>query len=122
MAPIYSASKRQGSNIMAKRAGPLIIAIALGTALAQTAHASSDEAWAQLAKNIKASCLKAAGANITKPTIIVDSYGSENFGFAIVSGKSGGYQASFICVYDKKTGATELGSEMEIEVTKKAAQ
>ena len=107
---------------MVKRAGPLFIAIALGTALAHTAHASSDEAWAQFAKNVKASCLKAAGANITKPTIVVDPLGSDKFGLAIVSGKSGGYQASFICVYDKKTGATELGGELEIEVINKAAQ
>ena len=107
---------------MVKRAGPLFIAIVLGTALAHTAHASSDEAWARFAKNVKASCLKAAGANITKPTIIVDSTGSESFGLAIITGKSGGYKASFICVYDKKTGATELGSELEIDVTKKAAQ
>lgn len=107
---------------MVKRASPLFIAIALGTVLAQTAHASSDDAWAQFAKDVKASCLKAAGANITKPSIIVDSIGSESFGLAIVSGKSGGYKASFICVYDKKTGATELGGELEIDVINKAAQ
>ena len=98
------------------------IAIVLGTALTQTAYASSDEAWVQFSKDVSAKCLKAVGAKLNKPTIVVDPYGSDKFGLAIVSGKSSGNKISYICVYDKKTTAVELGGELEIDVVKKAAQ
>ena len=107
---------------MVKRANILIISIILGAALANTAHASSDEAWVQFAKDVSAKCLKAVGANLTKRTIVVDPYGSDKFGLAIVSGKSSGSKVSYICVYDKKTTAVELGGELEIDVINKAVQ
>lgn len=83
-----------------------------------TVYASSDEAWAEFAKDVSAKCLKAAGHTDTKPMILVDAYGSDSFGFAIVSGKSGGTTVSRICVVNKKTGATEMGSELEVSVKK----
>ena len=103
---------------MNDRACFLLIAVALSLALPVAARASGDEAWAQFAKDVTANCLKAVGTNITKPTIVVDPYGSESFGLAIVSGKSSGFKVSYVCVYDKKTSATELGSELQINVVK----
>ena len=100
----------------------LSIAVALCAALAPAAQASSDDAWVQFRKDVTAKCLKTAGVSLTKPTIIVDPFGSESFGLAIVIGKSGGFRVSYICVVDKKTGATELGGELEVNVVKKTAQ
>ena len=107
---------------MTLRVSFLLIAVIASLAFSSAARASGDEAWAQFAKDVSAKCLKAAGANVTKPAIVVDPYGSESFGLAVVSGKSGGVKVSYICVYDKKTGATELGSELEISVMKKPTQ
>ena len=101
-------------------ASALSVAVVLSAALAPAAQASSDDAWVQFRKDVTAKCLKAAVVSVAKPTIVVDPFGSESFGLAIVTGKSGGFKVSYICVFDKKTGATELGGELEVNVVKRA--
>ena len=106
---------------MTLRVSFLLISVIASLAFATAARASGDEAWAQFRKDVSTKCLKAAGVNLTKPTITVDPYGSDSFGLAIVTGKSGGFTESYICVVDKKTGAIELGGELGVNVVKKAA-
>ena len=87
------------------------------------AHASSDDAWAEFGKAVSTACVKAAAGHIDKPKAVVDPYGSERFGLALVTGKAKGAKQSIslICVYDKQRKTVELGSEFTAEqVTVKA--
>ncbi|OHV76049.1 hypothetical protein [Rhizobium sp. LCM 4573] len=94
-----------------KTALPLSLLILVS---AQTANASSGEAWAEFEKTVEEKCLAAASGMIENPEAVVDPFGSERFGLAIVTGKAVGADAriSHICVMDKQTQAVELGSEL----------
>lgn len=83
--------------------------------LAGLSHASSDDAWATFAKDVKAKCVAAVQGQLIKPVVAVDPTGSEHYGLALVTGalKAAKTQrASFICVYDKKGKTAEIGSEL----------
>ncbi|WP_105381822.1 hypothetical protein [Neorhizobium alkalisoli] len=84
------------------------------------AHASSDDAWKEFARDVEQKCLAAAKGMIEAPKVVVDPFGSEKFGLAIVTGKAKGakVQISHICVMDKQTKAVELGSELGPDVLK----
>ena len=108
---------------MTIRAYSVVFTVAIvGMATVSAAKASGDEAWVQFEKDVAVKCLKAAGAGLSKPTIVVDPYGSGSFGLAIVSGNSGKSKVSYMCVYDKKSSATEIGTELHITVVKRPAQ
>ena len=48
---------------------------------------------------------------------IVDPFGSESYGLAMVSGEVGeGKVAPVICVFDKQTKAVQIGRELDISV------
>lgn len=99
----------------------ITLTIASLTLLAATpAAASSDDAWAAFAKEVSAACGKAASSLIEKPVSIVDPYGSESYGLALVSGKAKGAKqnVSTICVFDKKTKKAEVGSELPADQVK----
>lgn len=86
---------------------------------ASPALASSEEEWAKFAAAVEDGCTQAASDMFRRPVVAVDPTGSENFGLAIVYGrlKGGGKErATVICVYDKKTGAIELGSGMGTDI------
>ncbi len=87
-------------------------------AAAPLAHASSDDAWAALAADVKAKCTAAAKPSLKSAKVAVDPFGSERFGLAIVTGplKVGKGKASFICVYDKQTKKVEIGSELGSDI------
>lgn len=90
------------------------LAIAALQFLVTAAHASSDEAWKQLAAEVEAKCRKAAVA-IEKPNAVVDPFGSSRYGLALVTGKPKGAKGFVvqICVYDKQEKSVEIGSEMD---------
>ena len=90
--------------------------LALLTA-ANSAAASSDDAWAEFAKTVEEKCLAATGGMIEKPRAVVDPFGSEHFGLAVVTGKAKGADAtiSHICVMDKQSETVELGGELSAE-------
>ena len=90
-------------------------------AAAGAAHASSDDAWAEFAADVKAKCIEAAKPSFKTGNVAVDPFGSESFGLAVVSGElksTKGQQAAVICVYDKKTKKVEIGSELGSDVIK----
>lgn len=64
--------------------------------------------------DVQTACLTGAKDMLEDARAVVDPVGSENYGFAILTGKAKGADAtvSHICVYDKKTKAVELGSEL----------
>lgn len=84
------------------------------------ARASSDDAWAAFARNVAKACKTGTGSTFVKPEVIVDPFGSETYGLAIVTGKlkAGGKAGTMLCVYDKKTGKAEVGSELGEEVVR----
>jgi hypothetical protein len=88
--------------------------LALG---AVQAEASSEDAWAEFAQTVEARCLTTAKDMLDAPRAVVDPFGSESYGLAIVTGTAKGTTTtvSHICVMDKQTQAAELGSELGAE-------
>jgi hypothetical protein len=112
---IFRTSIKRGTRVCT---AALLAVLALGSGTI-VVHASSDNAWAEFATQVEASCLKAAAAQIDKPRAVVDPYGSESYGMALVSGpakgatvKAGRAEITLICVFDKKTRRAEVGSEL----------
>lgn len=91
-----------------------ILLFAAFSSLTLPAAASSDDAWKEFVADVQTACLAGASDMIEDAKAVVDPVGSENYGLAILTGKSKGADAtvSHICVYDKKTKAVELGSEL----------
>ncbi len=79
------------------------------------AQASSDEAWKEFAADVEAKCRQAAAASIADARAVVDPFGSEHYGLALVTGRPKGANGfvTHICVYDKQSKAVEIGSELD---------
>ena len=97
-----------------------LLCAAAATGVAATvfpALASSDDAWAAFRADVEAACLKAAETMFQSPAAIVDPFGSESFGLALIKGRAKGADTEIraICVYDKKTKAVEIGGELPAE-------
>ncbi|WP_189635563.1 hypothetical protein [Rhizobium grahamii] len=90
---------------------------AIAIAAAGIARASSGDAWQQFATEVEGKCKQAARASIEFPHAVVDPFGSEHYGIALVTGKPKGANGfvSYFCVYDKQTKEVELGSEIETD-------
>jgi hypothetical protein len=96
----------------------IMTALAALLATSLSAAASSDDAWAEFAETVRTQCLTAAAPMLEAAESVVDPFGSENFGLAILTGmaKGGDASVSYICVMDKQTGSVELGSELPSDV------
>jgi hypothetical protein len=91
-----------------------VATVAAALCAGSAAHASSPDAWKQFNAEVERKCADAARDMFRKPQVAVDPVGSENFGLAIVYGRSKEVKgrAAMICIVNKKTGAVELGTEM----------
>lgn len=79
------------------------------------ALASSDDAWANFAIEVEQGCLDATKDVLGDAKAVVDPFGSESYGLAVVSGTSADHgTASIICVFDKRSKAVEIGGELEL--------
>jgi hypothetical protein len=78
------------------------------------ALASSDDAWDTFRQDVTTKCTALAEGLIEQPKVVVDPFGTESYGVAILSGKAAGADAtvSAICVYDKKSQTAEIGGEL----------
>ena len=78
--------------------------------LPNSGQASSQDAWEEFRLDVKRSCLKqSAGFNIGK--IFVDDFGTESYGFAVISGtpnNNNKISQLRACVYDKKSRKAEI--------------
>ena len=82
------------------------------------AFAASDDAWAEFAAKVEQSCVAATSGVLTDAKAVVDPFGSENYGLAIVTGSvADGKQAAIICVFDKQSQAVQIGGELSVTVT-----
>ncbi|KGD85888.1 MULTISPECIES: hypothetical protein [Rhizobium/Agrobacterium group] len=96
---------------MKTRSALAAILISVG---APAVHASSDDAWSEFRTEVDKACVSAAKGLIEKGEALVDPFGSESYGLAVVSGKAVGAKVtiSAICVFDKKTKKAEIGGEI----------
>ena len=87
------------------------------TAGIPAAHAASGDAWAEFRTNVSKACIAASKGLIENGKALVDDFGSESYGLAVVSGKAVGAKVtiSTICVFDKKTKKAEIGGEISSE-------
>ena len=94
-----------------------LVFVSLAFLPALPAFAASDDAWAEFAAEVEQSCLQATSGMLENAQAIVDPYGSESYGLAIVSGEVGkGQAAAIVCVFDKQTKAVQIGGELDIAV------
>lgn len=101
------------------RSQTLLLATALVLIpVSSTVLASSDDAWDDFAKDVAAKCTALADGRIEQPKVVVDPFGTESYGVAILTGKALGADAtvSSICVYDKKSQAAEIGGELPADL------
>lgn len=84
--------------------------------LATGARAASEDAWTEFRKSVETACLKAVAGNLQGATAVVDPFGSESFGLALLRGKPKGAKqpVAVICVYDKKRQTVEIGGELDV--------
>jgi hypothetical protein len=89
--------------------------------VATPALAASGDAWAEFAKEVEQGCLAATSEIIKDGQAVVDPFGSETYGMALVSGEvSPGVSKTIICVFDKKSKAVEIGGELDVSVSSAA--
>ncbi|UVC06755.1 hypothetical protein IHQ71_15990 [Rhizobium sp. TH2] len=103
------------------RSGIVLSAAALaGITIPAFAQASSPDAWKEFNAQVEQKCAEAAADMFRKPQVAVDPVGSENFGLAIVFGRSKDVKgrAAVVCVVNKKTGVVELGTEMSNDLVR----
>lgn len=81
------------------------------------ASAASDDAWAEFAAKVEESCVTATGGMLENAKAVVDPFGSESYGLAIVTGTVGRDQtAAIVCVFDKQAETVQIGSELDVTV------
>ncbi|MDQ0133213.1 hypothetical protein J2T08_001114 [Neorhizobium galegae] len=93
------------------------LAAALIASGATAAHASSDDAWSSFQAEVAKACVTAAKGLIENGKALVDPFGSQSYGLAVVSGKAVGAKVtiSTICAFDKKTRKAEIGGEISAD-------
>jgi hypothetical protein len=79
-----------------------------------TANAAADDAWSNFRAEVSKACVTAAKGLIENGKALVDPFGSQSYGLAVVSGKAIGanVQISTLCAFDKKTRKAEIGGEI----------
>ena len=84
------------------------------------ALASSGDAWEEMRADMTEKCLAAAADSIEAPRAVVDPFGSQTYGLALIIGQPKGAEGTVthICVYDKRAKTVELGGELTEEMIK----
>ena len=87
------------------------------------AFGSSEDAWSDFAAEVEGACLAATKGSLSEASAVVDPFGSESYGLAIVSGLTPDDAAvSMICIVDKESRAIEIGGELQIKVMESGLQ
>lgn len=96
---------------------PLPVLAVLSLVSASPALASSEDAWKQFAADVQDSCLSASTQLVNEAQIVVDPFGTEHYGVAIIAGKAPGADAqiSLVCVYNKETKTAEVSQGFDAE-------
>lgn len=97
--------------------------LAVALLIAGPAFGSGDDAWSAFATEVENACLAAVGNTLGDALAVVDHFGSETYGMAIITGRTvNDRTTSMICVMDKGTRTVQIGSELEIAVTRTGLQ
>ena len=91
----------------------VLSASALLLALAAPALGSSDDAWAEFRAQVEEACRAQLAEVSGEASIVVNPFGSESYGAAVVSVASGSGSDRMICIYSKATGTAELTAPFE---------
>ncbi|HEV7319525.1 MAG TPA: hypothetical protein VGO04_13075 [Ensifer sp.] len=104
---------------MPKRLIPALALSAVAALAASSAAASSGDAWETFRAEVSKKCLAAANS-LQKASVVVDPFGSESFGLALVIGTPKGSKSAVtqICVFDKQKKTVELGGELTPDAVK----
>ena len=82
------------------------------------ALAASGDAWAEFAAKVDDSCVTATSGILENAKAVVDPFGSESYGLAIVTGTvTAGQTAAIVCVFDKQAETVQIGGELNVTVT-----
>jgi hypothetical protein len=90
-------------------------------ALPSGARASSDDAWSSFRASVADACTAQAKKTYANPLVVVDPFGSESYGVALVYARTpvpknaptANALTTAVCVYDKKTHKAELSGGFE---------
>lgn len=102
-----------------KLALPAMATVALfGLGIAGSA-ASSPQAWEEFRRDVESACRAASETHLGAAQIVVDPFGSQSYGLALLTGPSveDGSPQSLICVYDKASRTVEVGGVLALERT-----
>jgi hypothetical protein len=79
------------------------------------AQAAVPEDWNGFRKEVEQKCHAAVEDFVETPRVLVDPFGSPNYGLAIIIGKYKRTEArlTYVCVVDKETQAVELGGGVD---------
>ena len=96
-------------------------AVSFFWSLGATGRASSDAAYAAFRADVAKRCTARAKLEFADPIVLVDAHGSQSYGVALIYGRPQNPRgmpqlpglASVVCIYDKKTKATELSGPLE---------
>ncbi len=83
-------------------------------AASSPAMAADEDSWEQFRIDVEAACLAAAEPLFETAEAIVDPFGSQSYGLALIRGKARGADVTImaICAYDKQTKVAEIGGEL----------
>ncbi|MGV8840022.1 MAG: hypothetical protein ACWA6X_06925 [Bauldia sp.] len=99
---------------MLSQIGMGVAALALLVAGVAESRAATEAEWEAFRADVEAKCLEAAEGLFETATAIVDPFGSQTYGMALIRGKARGADVNImaICVYDKVTKVAEIGGEL----------
>jgi len=92
----------------------LIIFGLVALSMAPLTNPAAADDWRAFREKVVGACLQAIGGRMSNVNVAVDRTGSRRFGLVLLSGTYKGQQSNRICVYDKRTGQTELGGNLEV--------
>lgn len=99
---------------------PNSLAVMIAAALSAPAAASTQQAWEEFRATVEETCQNAAEGLLEAPEIVVDPFGSESYGIAVLTGRDVGGDGDLlnvVCVVDKTTGAAELSGSLNLSTT-----
>ncbi|WP_378943719.1 hypothetical protein [Paracoccus sp. R86501] len=73
-------------------------------------YASSDEAWEQLRRDLRAACTDLAerSAPGSEIDLRLNEFGSDSYAAALVTAETAQGQELSVCIFDKQTGVAQL--------------
>lgn len=80
------------------------------------AVAASGDAWDEFRAEVETACRAATEASFETASIVVDPFGTESYGIAILTGLERGgdnVERSLVCVFDKVSRVVEIGAPLD---------